>query len=83
MSVHEIICRELVELLTDYLDQALPAPDVDLVEEHLVVCVACRDYLGQFEATARVVAHAAGEQPPAEMLEAILVAARRDATEEP
>jgi predicted anti-sigma-YlaC factor YlaD len=81
MGAHEIICREFVELLTDYLDHALSPPALDLVEEHLVICAGCRDYLGQFEATTRVAAQAAGEQPPGELLEAILVAARRGATE--
>jgi predicted anti-sigma-YlaC factor YlaD len=79
MSAHEIICREFVELLTDYLDDALPASTVDLIEEHLVMCDWCCDYLEQFETTIRAVGHAGGEPPPGEMLEAILVAARRGA----
>jgi predicted anti-sigma-YlaC factor YlaD len=83
MGAHEIICREFVELVTDYLDDALPAPAVDLVEEHLVMCDWCCDYLEQFEITIRAVGQAGSEQPPGEMLEAILVAARRGAAGEP
>jgi predicted anti-sigma-YlaC factor YlaD len=78
----EIICREFVELVTDYLDGALPATTVDLVEEHLVMCDWCRDYLDQFETTSRAVAEAesAGEEPSPAMLETILGAVRARAS---
>ena len=46
MHDHEIICREFVELVTDYLEGALAPETVDLVEQHLVMCDWCRDYLG-------------------------------------
>jgi predicted anti-sigma-YlaC factor YlaD len=82
MEPHEIVCREFVELVTDFLDQALPPATLDLVEEHLVMCDWCRDYLGQVEATTRAVAHAEREQPPAAMLEAILGAVRASGPEE-
>jgi predicted anti-sigma-YlaC factor YlaD len=82
MEPHEIICREFVELVTDYLDEALPPATVDLVEEHLVMCDWCRDYLGQFEATTRAVAQAEGEQPPAAMLDAIMGAVRASGREQ-
>ena len=78
----EIICRQLVELVTDYLDGALPPPTVDLVEEHLVMCDWCRDYLDQFKATTRAVAEAEAERPPRAMLEAVLGAVRAATAEE-
>ena len=53
MDEHEIICREFVELVTEYLEGALPAETVGLVEQHLVLCEWCRNYLGQVEATVR------------------------------
>jgi hypothetical protein len=43
------------------------------------MCDWCCDYLEQFEITIRAVGQAGSEQPPGEMLEAILVAARRGA----
>jgi hypothetical protein len=43
------------------------------------MCDWCCDYLEQFETTIRAVGHASGEPLPGEMLEAILVAARRGA----
>lgn len=44
-------CRELVELLTEYLEGALPADEVTAVDAHLDECPACRDYLAQMRAT--------------------------------
>jgi anti-sigma factor RsiW len=41
-------CQELVEVITDYLDDALPATDRARFEAHLAECDACRDYVDQF-----------------------------------
>lgn len=46
-----IACRDLVELLTDYLDGALTTPTDAEVEAHLAICPPCRAYLGQVERT--------------------------------
>ena len=47
-------CQELVELVTDYLEGALPEPRVREVEDHLRECVDCLRYLGQIQLTARL-----------------------------
>jgi anti-sigma factor RsiW len=46
-------CAELVELVTDYLEGALPAERRRLFEQHLATCDACTAYLGQLERTRR------------------------------
>jgi|1186.fasta_scaffold551790_2 anti-sigma factor RsiW len=46
-----IRCQELVELLTDYLEGALPADEVAAVEAHLARCPGCEHYLEQMRAT--------------------------------
>jgi anti-sigma factor RsiW len=51
VTPREIACIELVELLTDYLEGALPPDEVAAVEAHLAVCAACRRYLDQMRAT--------------------------------
>lgn len=51
----ELTCQELVELVTDYLEDALPPDERARVEEHLDVCAGCRAYMAQMEATLRVV----------------------------
>lgn len=82
MDEHEIICREFVEITTEYLEGTLPAETTDLVEQHLVMCDWCRDYLGQFEATVGAVADLEPDPPPKEMLEELLVAFRSRPWEE-
>jgi len=42
-------CRELVELVTAYLDGALPAAERARCDEHLRTCAGCRAYLAQME----------------------------------
>jgi len=47
-------CREVVELVTDYLEGAL-APDVRAaLEEHISVCDPCRAYIAQVRTTTRL-----------------------------
>jgi anti-sigma factor RsiW len=52
----ELHCRELVELVTDYLEDALPDRDRERFEHHLAGCPGCDTYLEQM----RQVIHAAG-----------------------
>ena len=40
-------CRELVELVTDYLEGALPGPERRRFEEHIAGCPNCTNYLQQ------------------------------------
>ena len=79
MSDYEIVCRQFVEVATDYLEGAMPDETLELVEEHLAMCDWCRDYLDQIETTARAVGAAADAPeaaPPAETLRALLGAFR-------
>jgi anti-sigma factor RsiW len=49
-----IVCRQAVELVTDYLEDALPRPDRERLEAHLDACPHCTEYFEQFRATIRV-----------------------------
>jgi len=82
VTVDEIICRQFVEVATDYLEGAVRDEDLELVEEHLAMCDWCRDYLGQIETSARVVADAPQTAPPAPALEALVGAFRAHTTED-
>lgn len=42
-------CRELVELVTAYMDRALPAAERARCDEHLRTCAGCRTHLAQTE----------------------------------
>jgi len=41
----ELVCREFVELVTDYLEGALPEDDRARFEAHLAECDGCSGYL--------------------------------------
>ncbi len=47
----ELTCRELVEVITDYLEGTLPERDRRLFERHLGECPYCANYLEQMRAT--------------------------------
>ena len=51
MSIPEMPCQELVEVITDYLEGSLPEPNRTRFEEHLGVCPGCRAYLEQMRQT--------------------------------
>jgi len=51
-EVAGMTCRELVELVTDYLEDALDAETRDRFEEHLALCPGCETYLQQMAETA-------------------------------
>jgi anti-sigma factor RsiW len=51
-----LTCRELVEVVTDYLEGALPAGRHAEVVAHLEGCEDCLRYLAQLQATRRVIA---------------------------
>ncbi len=53
MTPRDVACRELVELVTEYLEGALPPDEVLAVEAHLVGCEGCEHYLNQMRATIR------------------------------
>jgi anti-sigma factor RsiW len=50
-TLPEMPCRELVELVTEYLEDRLAPVDRERFEEHLEACDACRAYLEQFRRT--------------------------------
>jgi anti-sigma factor RsiW len=50
----EMPCRELVELITEYLEDRLSPVDRSRFEAHLADCEACATYLEQFRQTIRV-----------------------------
>ena len=54
MSVPELTCKEVVEVVTDYLEGTMPAEQRLLVEEHLAFCDWCQSYLEQLRATIRL-----------------------------
>ena len=50
----DIVCREAVELVTDYLEGRLSRRDRRRFEAHLQACDGCEEYLRQIQATIRI-----------------------------
>jgi anti-sigma factor RsiW len=53
MSYEDLPCVDFVELVTDYLEGALPTEQLLIIERHLAFCAPCVDYLDQMRATVR------------------------------
>ena len=50
----ELACQELVEIVNNYLEGALPEADRERFDAHLEICEGCRRYLDQMRMTIRV-----------------------------
>ena len=74
----DLTCRELVDLVTDYLEGALPTEDRLDFEHHLVWCSWCRDYLDQVRTTIELTGATATEElePDSPLREQLLDAFR-------
>ena len=72
----EMPCRELVEVVTDYLEDRLSPIDRARFEAHLNECDACRTYLEQFRATIRTLGRLPEESLSAEARAEMLKAFR-------
>jgi anti-sigma factor RsiW len=76
MSAQGLTCHEVVELITDYLEDALPDDDRRRVEEHLAACDGCTHYLEQMRETIRLTGMLSEEQVPEEQKRKLLTAFR-------
>ena len=69
-------CRQVVELMTDYLEGALSPVERARFDEHIAGCDGCRAYLQQLRTTRRVLGRLADEPVPAEVERDLLEAFR-------
>ena len=69
----ELTCKELVEVVTDYLEGRMESTDRRRFEEHLVFCEGCSTYLAQMRQTIGMVGRLSeedlGEPARAQLLE--------------
>ncbi len=72
----EITCRELVRLVTDYLEGALSKTDVDRFDAHLAKCDGCTTYLAQVRDTIRTAGALTEDALAPEARDGLLVAFR-------
>ena len=76
MSERGLTCHEVIDILTEYLEGALPAEERRRVEEHLAGCDGCTAYLETMRETVRVTGMLTEEQIPVEQKEQLLEAFR-------
>lgn len=72
----ELPCRQLVELVTDYLEDRLPPQERARFEAHLADCEYCEAYLEQIRQTIRVLGRLPEESLSVEARDALLTAFR-------
>ena len=60
-----LACREVVELLTDLLSDAMPPEDRARLEQHLLVCPPCTLHVRQVRSTIELAAELRAPAVPA------------------
>jgi anti-sigma factor RsiW len=76
MPDDDLTCVEEVELITEYLEGALPADEVRRLERHLETCPGCTEYLAQMRAIAGSLHGLRGDSISAETRAALIAAFR-------
>ena len=72
----EMPCRQLVELITDYLEERLSPVDRIRFEAHLAECEPCRVYVEQFRQTIRALGRLPDESLSSEARATLVTAFR-------
>ena len=65
-------CRDMSELVTDYLERALPARTRVEMRWHLALCGACRSYFAQMRETVGLLARLPRQPPSPELEQSML-----------
>jgi predicted anti-sigma-YlaC factor YlaD len=72
-----VVCRDAVELVTDYLEGALSRRDRERLESHLDACPHCTEYFEQFRVTIRTIGRIEPEQLAPEVQDDLIELYRR------
>jgi anti-sigma factor RsiW len=73
----QVLCRQLVELVTDYLESDLDADSRTAVEAHLAACDHCAGYVRQVRRLLELTAGAEPAPVPAELVDDLTARFRR------
>ncbi len=68
----EIVCQQWVEMVTDYLEGALPPKLQQAADRHLADCPHCREYLAQVRRTIATAANLRDEDVPDDVVDALM-----------
>jgi anti-sigma factor RsiW len=72
----DLACSEAVEIMTDYLEGALPAAEAGRLRRHLDTCPGCNEYLDQLRTIAGSLGGLTEESLPAEMRDGLIASFR-------
>jgi anti-sigma factor RsiW len=73
----DLVCRQAVALVTDYLDDALPRRQRRRFEAHLRTCPNCSQYLIQIRLTIDTVGHVEPDELDPEVKDDLIELYRR------
>ena len=62
----ELVCREVVELVTEYLGGTLPSEERERFDAHLATCPPCTAYLEQVRTTLELATELGSTGSPAD-----------------
>jgi anti-sigma factor RsiW len=72
-----LVCRDAVELVSDYLDGTLSRRQRRRLEKHLAQCDACTAYLDQMRSTIAASGRVGPEDLPSDVVEGLVNLYRR------
>jgi anti-sigma factor RsiW len=75
-AAEHLACQEVVELVTDYVEDALSSEEAALFEQHLNFCDGCDRYVDQVRATIATVGRIEQEELPSDLRSTLLAAFR-------
>jgi anti-sigma factor RsiW len=70
----DLECTHVVEIVTDYLEGALPAPEARRVEAHLETCPGCTEYVEQMRTLEGSLGGLSEDSIPAETRDELIAA---------
>ena len=72
MNRDEVQCREVVAVLTDYLEGALPVEERVALEQHLLICEGCTGFLAQLRTSIVLTGALEVDEVPPRLMDAVL-----------
>jgi hypothetical protein len=76
-----VTCRDLAELLIDYIADELPPDQAEHIRQHLEFCPPCVCYIETYQLTIKLTRKLAPVAPPATLLERLRAAVGQDTPE--
>ena len=74
----DLACVGVVEIVTDYLEGALPGAEARRLERHLETCPGCTEYVEQMRTLAGSLGGLSEGSIPVEMRDRLIAVFRRD-----